>query len=440
MHILSESVKIQLAARSLTLPIMFVVPFTYCHTFGNMKLTFVSAFQAWEHYSSIRNINGPMTGLPHVQVIEPDEEDSATDDTSSATHGPDPGKVKAVNGFLPHIIDEAAIVKALEECSGNANSAVNKLLDADYISSQPSTPVQSSPGSSSVERDSDSDDEESRRPAKRQNRSRKADKAATAENEKIMNEVTFMSGSPSTGLREDSDESIRGSTRRRERVIKAAKAFRKEKEERKRLAELTAASSTAAPSTASPSTAAAYMHLTTPAYIDLTTSDSEFEPEPELPVKPLQPDNTSSELPLSKIKSEAEDEVALPQSLSTKVKLATSEFKNEDEADRIAQFDGEADDEYRLDGEDDIESDFEEPISPTSPTTPATPPSSPGSASSRKEPKTIPSANRVQKSPRKDGKRSKPSRKLLDSTIKSLNSNGTLSPVKKAVGMKVLFI
>jgi hypothetical protein len=79
--------------------------------------------------------------------------------------------IKAVTTSLPHLIDQATIRKTLEECKGNVDDAVSKLLDSDYLSSQPSSPgALSSPGSSSVEREPDSDDDEIYGPNKRQNR------------------------------------------------------------------------------------------------------------------------------------------------------------------------------------------------------------------------------------------------------------------------------
>lgn len=43
------------------------------------------AYYTWEHYSSIRNINGPHTGLPNIHEVEPEEDEkaeaTATDDS-----------------------------------------------------------------------------------------------------------------------------------------------------------------------------------------------------------------------------------------------------------------------------------------------------------------------------------------------------------------------
>ena len=73
---------------------------------------------------------------------------------------------------VPHLgMDEAAIRKKLEENGGSVDKTVNKLLDTDYLSSNPPSPGSySQSGSSSIERDPDSDDDEIYGPNKRQNR------------------------------------------------------------------------------------------------------------------------------------------------------------------------------------------------------------------------------------------------------------------------------
>lgn len=72
----------------------------------------------------------------------------------------------------PHLaLDEAAIRKKLEENGGNLDVTLSKLLDSGYLSSNPPSPGSySQSGSSSIERDADSDDDETYGPNKRQNR------------------------------------------------------------------------------------------------------------------------------------------------------------------------------------------------------------------------------------------------------------------------------
>lgn len=83
--------------------------------------------------------------------------------------------VKSVMTSLPHLMDETLVRKTLQEFNGHVDNAVSKLLDAEYHNGS----LPSSPGSSSVERELDSDDDdEIRGPNKRQNRRIKAARKA----------------------------------------------------------------------------------------------------------------------------------------------------------------------------------------------------------------------------------------------------------------------
>lgn len=97
---------------------------------------------------------------------------------------------------IPYLrANRSTIQKALEENKGNVNNAVSKLLEADEHSSTSSVR-----GSSSVERDLDSDDEEPiRGPNKRQDRrlSRAARIAVEENTERHNHDLTFrLKGSP----------------------------------------------------------------------------------------------------------------------------------------------------------------------------------------------------------------------------------------------------
>lgn len=121
----------------------------------------------WEHYSSIRNIEGPHTGLPFVKQAHLSAED-AKEENKKLANAPYvlPWMVNVVMQSLPYLADRQAIQKMIEECKGNIDAAVSKLLDAEEQSS-----ASSRQGSLSVERDADSDDEEPiRGPKKRQDR------------------------------------------------------------------------------------------------------------------------------------------------------------------------------------------------------------------------------------------------------------------------------
>jgi OTU domain-containing protein 3 len=138
--------------------------------------------KTWEHYSSVRNIDGPFTGLPEVNVKEPSSEDMKAGAAIARTINIEDWMLKAVTTSLPSLSDETAIRKALEEAKGDVNTAVSKLMDAEYLSSQPSSPGgPHSPGSSSVERDADSDDDDVYGPNKRQYRRMKEASKTKAE-------------------------------------------------------------------------------------------------------------------------------------------------------------------------------------------------------------------------------------------------------------------
>jgi hypothetical protein len=346
-----------------------------------------------------------MTGLPQVQIIELSEEYTIPRAAASTNQGVDPWKIKAVTGFLPHLIDQAAIIKALEESRGNINSAVGRLLDAEYSSSQPSTPFGlSSAGSSSVERDSDSDDDEIYRPSKRQNRSMKTTMAILMESEELSKEVGRGPDSSSAELSTSSnDQDIRGSGKKGNHPIKIARVSRKE-EYKQRIDVLNGSLS-----------------------VELTTSDSESESE-----NLRQSYNVSTKSATARVESDEDDEFTLPlQSHNVKVKPTIRKAKKADDENLSAPSDGEADDEYPPDGENDADSDFIPNIGN---------PSVLSSTPSHSQRKMILQVKRMQRQARKEGKRNKASGRLIESTIKNLNRKRISSPIGGVVGMKILVI
>lgn len=76
-----------------------------------------------------------------------------------------PWMVQAVVSSLPYLADKATIRRTLEECRGSVNDAVSKLLDVEDCGSASSTQ-----GSSSIEREPDSDDDFLAGPNKKQDR------------------------------------------------------------------------------------------------------------------------------------------------------------------------------------------------------------------------------------------------------------------------------
>ena len=97
--------------------------------------------------------------------------------------------VNIITKSVPYVTNQKEIIKTIEECGGNVDAAILKLLDSDERSS-----ASSARASSSVERDVDSDDEEPvRGPKKRQDRrlSRAARALAFEKEERCNQELSF---------------------------------------------------------------------------------------------------------------------------------------------------------------------------------------------------------------------------------------------------------
>ena len=124
--------------------------------------------QTWEHYSSVRNIKGPFTGLPNIK------EAPASPATVKAAHAKaadiviPPWMITNCLHSLPYPADHATIHKTLVACKGDLDAAVSRLIESNEERLSVSG---NSQGSSSVERDVDSDDEaEYTGPKKKQDR------------------------------------------------------------------------------------------------------------------------------------------------------------------------------------------------------------------------------------------------------------------------------
>lgn len=113
-----------------------------------------------------------------------------------------------VSSSLPYLADKPTIKRTLEECKGDINLAVDKLLNAEENGSQSSAQE-----SSSVEREPDSDEEYTRGPSKKQDRrmsSRRRTKDAAAGNSlsKLathdISQESFLSNNSSDASRVDS--------------------------------------------------------------------------------------------------------------------------------------------------------------------------------------------------------------------------------------------
>jgi OTU domain-containing protein 3 len=124
------------------------------------------AYHMWEHYSSIRNLDGPHIGLPKVtpKVLSPEEE-LKQKQKLDATPYVQPWQIDVVSNCLPFLADKPTIKRALEASKGNIDAAVSNLMDAEENGSGSSAQE-----SSSVERDQDSDDDSNTGPNKKQDR------------------------------------------------------------------------------------------------------------------------------------------------------------------------------------------------------------------------------------------------------------------------------
>lgn len=124
------------------------------------------AYHMWEHYSSIRNLDGPFEGLPNVspKVLSPEQERRQQEKLAQTPHVL-PWQIEVVEKSLPYLADKPTIKRAIEAARGNLNNAVDALLEAEENGS-----TSSHVESSSVERDHDSDDESHEAPNKKQDR------------------------------------------------------------------------------------------------------------------------------------------------------------------------------------------------------------------------------------------------------------------------------
>lgn len=97
---------------------------------GGRKMLHI-AYHTWEHYSSIRNIAGPHTGLPGVSpVVDPRAAAGAEKEMKKGKYVL-PWMVKTVMDSLPFLATEEDISHMLESCKGDVNEAVERLLMKD---------------------------------------------------------------------------------------------------------------------------------------------------------------------------------------------------------------------------------------------------------------------------------------------------------------------
>lgn len=130
---------------------------------SNEYPTIYIAHHTWEHFSSVRNISGPHSGLPHVELKERAPEQEEATKAKLANAGViQPWQIELVGKSLTFLADKSTIKRALEQTHGNVTDAVSKLMDS-MDGGSPSSAQESS----SIERDPDSEDDDSYRPTKR---------------------------------------------------------------------------------------------------------------------------------------------------------------------------------------------------------------------------------------------------------------------------------
>ena len=120
-------------------------------------------FQTYEHYSSIRNVDGPSDGLPQVSLkaVSPEAEMQLQKELA---RGPkiESWMIDLAMSSLPYDANRSIVEQTVKECRGNINMAVDLLL--------PDSSPETSERSSSIEREPDTDDERGQKPFKKQDR------------------------------------------------------------------------------------------------------------------------------------------------------------------------------------------------------------------------------------------------------------------------------
>lgn len=193
------------------------------------------AYHIWEHYSSIRNLDGPHSGRPAVspKLLSPEEEAKQREKLAQTPHV-QPWQIDVVSKSLPFLADKPAIKRALEAARGDVNLAVSNLLDAEEYGST------SQPESSSVERDQDSDDDAHAGPNKKQDRrmsrASRAQKLRTNESKHALSHLATYDGSQESIDSFESEassmpEGSRQSTQNRSNAIEDSETRKKEDED-----------------------------------------------------------------------------------------------------------------------------------------------------------------------------------------------------------------
>ncbi|KAI4144462.1 MAG: hypothetical protein L6R39_004171 [Caloplaca ligustica] len=141
------------------------------------------AYHEYEHYSSVRNIRGPHTGIPCTEALYESIE-SAAEAKEQLAKRPHiaPWMIDIVLKSQSVLEDRAVIQKKLESANGNVNVVVENLIESQQVWTSPGA----SDGSSSISREQDSDDDDYTGPKKKQDRRlSRASRAAIKEKEDL---------------------------------------------------------------------------------------------------------------------------------------------------------------------------------------------------------------------------------------------------------------
>ncbi|KAI4106781.1 MAG: hypothetical protein L6R37_001983 [Teloschistes peruensis] len=150
--------------------IIYRSEYAYCVRDGGITGPYKSlhiAYHTYEHYSSVRNIRGPHTGIPNTEALYESVE-AGNEAKEQLVKGPyiEDWMIDLVIKSQSILEDRMVIQKKLQDAGGNVDTVVSNLLDAQHASSESS----SRDGSSSIEREQDSDDEDFTGPKKKQDR------------------------------------------------------------------------------------------------------------------------------------------------------------------------------------------------------------------------------------------------------------------------------
>ena len=97
-----------------------------------IQITNAIESQTWEHYSSVRNRDGPHTGPPNVSPVPLTEEGRKEQEKKLANSSyVQSWMVEVVTSSLPHLVDSQKIREVLEATKGNIDAAVSMLLDVE---------------------------------------------------------------------------------------------------------------------------------------------------------------------------------------------------------------------------------------------------------------------------------------------------------------------